>query len=240
MKKIIILLSIVLVMGSCTSSQFNQAVDSVLETLGDSPVTEQEIGQGLKQALEQGITKGVSLVSKTDGYFKNPSIKIPFPKEAVKVENTLRDLGFGGEVDKVVKTLNRAAEDAATAAKPIFVNAIKKLTFKDVMNILKGNDNAATDYLRRVTSKDLHGLFKPKIKTSLNKVNGTKYWGDLANTYNKIPLVNNKVDTDLPEYVTGQALKGLFTMVEKEEKAIRKDPIKRGTELMKKVFALQD
>lgn len=240
MKKIFFLLIMAVCFGSCTSTDFQKTMDSVLKELEDGgQLTNAQIGNGLKEALTQGITTGVKTVGKTDGYFKNPQIKIPWPKDVQKVENALRKVGLGGEVDKVVLSLNRAAEDAAVKAKPIFISAIKQLTFKDVMEILKGQDNAATEFLRRTTSSKLRGEFNPVIKTSLDKVNGTKYWGDIINRYNKIPLVQ-KVNPDLTGYVTEKALDGLFTMVTKEEKKIRANPVARTTELMKKVFQLQD
>jgi len=239
MKKIVWLFAFALIFSSCSSTQLNKAINDVVGAVTDKPVTEQEIGMGLKEALTKGIVNGVNLTSKKDGYFKNASIKIPFPKEADKIANTLRDIGLGKEVDKVVLSLNRAAEDAATAAKPIFVSAIKKLTFKDAMKILKGGGNEATEFLKRTTSSQLRTAFQPKISTSLKKVNATKNWGDIVNRYNKIPLVK-KQNPDLEGYVTDQALKGLFTMVAKEESKIRENPVARTTDLLKRVFGLLD
>jgi len=240
MKKISLFILTLAFMVSCSSTEVLKTVDSVLGAVTeDGALTNDQIGMGLKEALTQGITKGVSLTSKQDGFFKNPQIKIPWPAEAIKVENTLRGLGINKEVDQAILSINRAAENAATKAKPIFVDAIKQLTFQDVMNILKGNDNAATDFLRRTTSTKLTTAFKPVISNSLDQVDATKHWESVFTAYNKVPLTK-KVDTDLEGYVTGKALDGLFLMVEKEEKLIRKDPIARGTELLKKVFALQD
>ena len=224
---------------SCTSSQINKALNDILETGANTPVTEGEMQAGLREALINGITNGANVVSKTDGYFKNPKIKIPWPQDVQKVQNTLRDIGLGNEVDKVVLSLNRAAEDAALQAKPIFINAIKQMTFQDALGIIKGNQSAATDYLKRTTSTQLQQAFSPVIKNSLNKVNATKYWGDIMTQYNKIPLVK-PVNTDLTAYVTDKAIDGLFTMVAQEELKIRKDPLARTTELLKKVFKLQD
>lgn len=229
-------------LASCSSTQVLKTVEDVLNasTGGDGQVSNSMIASGLKEALNKGVSTGVARTSKKDGYLKNPLIKILWPKEAEKVANTLRDVGLGGEVDKVVTSLNRAAEKASVKAKPIFVDAVKQLTFQDVMGILKGSDNAATDYLRRTTSKSLTTAFTPVIDNSLKEVDATKYWGDIFNTYNRIPLVKKQVNPDLTAYVTDQALGGLFTMIEKEEKLIRKDPIARTTDILKKVFALQD
>src|SRR5688572_1020385 len=236
MKKIQWLL--VLSLSACTTAQINQTIGEVNKAMGgtaEKPLTTAEVGDGLKEALVNGISKGADLVSVTDGYFKNPEIKIPFPPEVQKVEKTLRDIGLGSEVDKFVMTLNRGAEDAAKQAKPIFVSAIKSMTIQDAWAILKGEDNAATEYLKRTTSTQLKDAFKPVIQNSLNKVNATKYYGELVTRYNKIPLVE-RVNPNLDDYATDKAIEGLFVMVAKEEKNIRKDPVARTTELLKRVF----
>lgn len=224
----------VLCLTACTTAQINQTLGDVMGT-NEKPLTTAEVGDGLKEALVNGISKGADLVSVTDGYFKNPEIKIPFPPEVQKVEKALRDIGLGSEVDKFVMTLNRGAEDAAKSAKPIFVSAIKSMTIQDAWAILKGEDNAATEYLRRTTSTQLKDAFKPVIQSSLNKVNATKYYGDLVTRYNKIPFVE-KVNPNLDDYATDKAIEGLFVMIAKEEKNIRKDPVARTTELLKRVF----
>jgi Protein of unknown function (DUF4197) len=221
---------------ACTSAQINQAIsDANKMTGGEKPPTTAEVGEGLKEALINGISKGSDLVSQMDGYFKNPEIKIPFPPDVKKVEDRLRQIGFGGEVDKFVMTLNRGAEDAAKEAKPIFIAAIKQMTIDDAWSILKGDPDAATQYLKRTTSTQLKEKFKPVIQASLNKVNATKYYGDIINKYNSIPLVQ-KVNPDLNDYATDLAMQGLFTMIAKEEKNIREDPLARTTALLKKVF----
>jgi hypothetical protein len=170
-----------------------------------------------------------------DGYFKNPQIKIPFPPDVKRVEDRLRQIGLGGEVDKFIMTLNRGAEDAAKEAKPIFIAAIKQMTIQDAWGILKGEENAATEYLRRTTSSQLYEKFKPVIANSLNKVSATKYYSDLVNTYNKIPMVE-KVNPDLNDYATNKAMDGLFLLIAQEEKKIRQDPVARTSDLLKKVF----
>jgi len=241
MKKIIILGACVLMLSACSGSgNILQTVGDVLaEVEGGGGVTDRDIQNGLKEALNKGLIQGVNVVSKENGYFKNPQIKIPWPQDVQKVEQRLRAMGLDNQVDKVVLTLNRAAEEAAMKAKPIFLGAIRELTFSDAMNILKGQNNAATDFLKRTTSSQLNNEFRPVIDNALQSTNGTKYWGDIINTYNKIPLVE-KVNPDLTGFVTQKAMDGLFTMVAKEELKIRKDPVARTTELLKKVFALQD
>jgi len=229
----------VFISPSCTTDQIINTTNTILNS-GGAALTEGEVSGGLKEALVQGITKGVLNASKLDGFNANSLIKIPFPPDAIKVANTLRDIGLGKEVDKFVTTLNRGAEDAATAAKPIFVNAIKSLTIQDAFAILK-NDNkqAATDFLKRTTESQLRAAFKPKMKASLDKVNATKYYADLVTRYNKIPLVK-KANPDLDDYATQLAIDGLFKLVAQEEQNIRKDPAARASALLKKVFSAQD
>lgn len=228
----------ILILTACTSAQINQTLGDVNKTLGNSgakPVTTAEVAEGLKEALIKGISNGADLASQLDGYFKNPEIKIPFPPEVKKVEDKLRQIGLGGEVDKFVMTLNRGAEDAAKEAKPIFITAIKSMTIEDAWSILRGQPDAATQYLKRTTSAQLREKFKPVIQTSLNKVNATKYYGDIVNRYNQIPLVQ-KVNPNLDEYATDKAIEGLFIMIAREEKNIRENPVARTTELLKRVF----
>jgi len=235
MKKLL-LLSIVF--GACTTAQINQAITEVNKATGapaQQQLTTEEVGGGLKEALINGISKGVDLTSVTDGYFKNPEIKIPFPPDVKKVEDKLRQLGFGKMVDDFVLTLNRGAEEAAKEAKPIFVNAIKQMTIDDAWGILKGNPDAATQYLKRTTSAQLKEKFSPVVQTALDKVSATKHYSEVINTYNKVPFVE-KVNPDLNDYATTKAIDGLFVMVAKEEKNIRENPVARTTDLLRKVF----
>lgn len=227
---------LVFLLTGCTSAQINQALNDVNKTLGgEKPLTTAEVGEGLKEALVKGISKGADLVSVTDGYFKNPEIKIPFPQDVKRVEDAVRKIGLGSEVDKFVMTLNRGAEDAAKEAKPIFIAAIKSMTIQDAWAILKGEDDAATQYLKRTTSGLLKEKFKPVIQNSLNKVNATKYYGEIVTRYNQIPLVE-KVNPELDDYATDKAIEGLFVMIAKEEKEIRQDPVARTTDILKRVF----
>ncbi len=235
MKKMIVLLMFCLPLVSCTPD-----LEKILsDVLKEDILTDEQIGMGLKEALTNGISKGADIVSKTDGYYKNPTIKILFPPQAQKIEKTLNDLGLGNMTETMVEKLNRAAEDAAKEAKPIFVSAIKKMTIKDAMNILMGENNAATTYLQATTSDQLYAKFNPVVVKSLEKVKALQYWGDIVNRYNKIPFVE-KVNPDINDYVTQKAMDGLFHMIEKEEGLIRKDPIARTTDLLNKVFAKQD
>ena len=206
---------------------------------GTTGPTTAEVALGLKEALQIGTIKGVDIVGKKDGYFKNALIKVLMPPEAQRVVNTLNDLGLGSLVDQAVLSMNRAAEDAATAAKPIFIDAIKQMTIADAWNILRGDDNAATNYFKQKTSQNLYNAFKPKIQTSLDKVGATRHYGDVMDRYNQIPFVQ-PVNTDLADHVTNKAIDGLFHMIEKEEANIRNNFSARVTDLLKKVFGAQD
>jgi hypothetical protein len=220
---------------ACSNAQFLKKVSKAIGSGSTGGFTESEAAEGIKEALIKGTGEGVNIVSVIDGYFGNPEIKIPFPPEAATIESKLRAVGLGNQVDKAVLSINRAAEDAAKEAKPIFVAAVKGMSIRDAIGIVRGRDNAATQYLRNTTSPELIVKFQPVIKNSLDKVNATKYWTDLINAYNKLPLVQ-KMNPDLTAYVTNKAIEGLFVMIAKEELKIRKDPLARTTELLKKVF----
>jgi hypothetical protein len=225
--------------GSCASAQKIKIPTSVTDAVkANRPLTDAEVANGLKEALSIGITKGATTASQPDGYYKNSLIRIPFPQDVKKVETTLRTVGMGSMVDNFVLSLNRAAEDAAQSAKPIFLGAIKKLTIKDVWGILTGGKDAATQYLQRTTSEELKIAFTPKIQASLDKVNATKYYSDVMGAYNSIPLVQ-KVNPDLTGYATQKAIDGLFLLVAQEEANIRQNPVARTTELLRRVFAKQ-
>jgi hypothetical protein len=227
-----LLLGFVLSFSACDVLQ--EAAGKVL-----SEPTLDEMGRGLKEALTNGITKGVSVLSQRDGYFKS-AYKILLPEEARKVTDKLKNIpGFSNLENELLEKINRGAEDAATEATPIFVSAIRQLTFQDVTNILMGQDNAATEFLNRTTNQQLYEKFNPKIVSSLDKIGANSLWKKAADAYNKIPLIT-KVNNDLDDYVTKEALKGLFSKVAEEEKNIRRNKGARSSELLKKVFAKQD
>jgi hypothetical protein len=201
--------------------------------------TNLEIGNGLKQALEIATGKSSDQLSAVNGFFGNAAVKILFPPEAQKAEKTLRSLGMGKLCDNVILSLNRAAEDAAKQAKPIFVDALKQMTLQDVSNILLGNQDAATQYFKRTTTTQLTAKFKPVIQGSLNKANVTKYYTDAALAYNKVPFVK-KLNPDISDYATQKAIQGLFVEIAKEELNIRSNLGARTTPLLQKVFAFAD
>jgi len=236
MKQLIVLIA--MLVGSHASAQnvndlLNQGA-AALNTKGSNLSNEEIIG-GLKEALTIGSSQAGKMASKMDGYLKNPAIKIPFPKDVKDVETTLRNMGMGKQVDDFITSLNRAAEDAAKEATPIFTDAVKKMTINDGLSILRGTEHAATDYLKSKTTDPLKGKFTPVISKSLNKMNVAHYWKVLADVYNKLPLVK-KVNPNLIDYTTGKALDGLFYLVAQQEAKIRKDPAAQVTDLLKKVF----
>lgn len=229
--------ALILVTQLYACAELQSALGTILESSGE--LTESQIASGLKEALDSGISKGAATLSQQDGYFKS-SYKILLPPEARKVTDKLKNIpGFSNVEDIILEKINRGAEDAAKKAKPIFVDAIKNMTFSDVMNVLMGADDSATRYLEGATSNKLYREFNPVIVESLDKFNARKYWSDAVTAYNKIPFIE-KVDADLDDYVTKQALNGLFSMVEKEEKNIRNNIAARTTDLLKRVFAKQD
>lgn len=201
-----------------------------------SGVTENEAGQGIKEALTQGVTNAVLNLNKTDGFFGSDIYKMLLPPDAVKVENTLRKAGMGSQVDKAILAINRGAEDAVAFAKPIFVDAIKEMTLTDALNIVRGGNNSATEYFKSKTSSKLIAAFTPSVESSLEKVNATKYYGDIVTTYNNFPTTFKKVNPDLTSYVVGKAVDALFDQVAKEEANIRANPLARTTDILKKVF----
>lgn len=239
MKKIVFIIFVTSLISIQANAQFlkelKKAAENAIDETSKTGFTEEEAGKALKEALTIGIKKGVEQLSKPDGYFKDPEIKIPMPKEAKSVEEKLRKLGQDKAVDDAIKAMNRAAEDAANGAKDIFVTAIKELTLKDVLNIVNGENDAASRYLEEHTRNLLVEKFKPVIKVSLEKVNATKYWNTVFSKYNKLPFVK-KVNPDLEDYVTNKAIDGLFVQIAKEELEIRKNPVARVTDLLKKVF----
>lgn len=228
--------SLALLISMVSCDQLQQIANEAAKQAGQSgPPTQSEIASGIKEALIVGAQNSVLDASKTNGFYSNSLIKIPFPPEAAKVEKTVRDLGLGSQVDKFVETLNHGAEQASKKAAPIFVSAIKQMTLRDVYDIWKGDNDAATQFLRRTTETKLKSEFRPVITTALDKVELTKYWNPVVNTYNQIPLVT-KVNPDLDEYVLQESLDGLFLLIAQEEAKIRQDPAARVTDILQRVF----
>jgi hypothetical protein len=237
MKKIIIL---VLTFSLTSCAQVQQTLNQLPQLSSQIPALGGvDIASGLKEALNKGITQQVSKLTAVDGFYKNEAVKILMPAELQKVDATLRKIGLSSLADEGIKVLNRAAEDAVKEATPIFVSAVKNMSFTDAKNILLGNDSAATSYLQGSTTTALYGKFNPVIKSSFEKVGADVVWTKIINKYNMIPLVK-KVNPDLTDYTTTQALAGVFKMIAVEEKDIRNNISARTTPLLKSVFAMQD
>jgi Protein of unknown function (DUF4197) len=242
MFKKILLFSVLLLGSHLASAQLDGLVKkakNAVNTVKDGDLSQDEIGRGLKEALNAGVGEASDFLSVKDGYFKS-DYKILLPEEAQKVANKLKVVpGWNGVEADLTERMNRAAEDAATKAKPIFLAAIKRITFSDALNILQGNPDAATRFLEKGTYDQLFSEFKPIIQASLDKVNAREYWKSATTAYNKIPMVT-KTNPELDDHVTKMALKGLFSLVEKKEQGIRSDVSLRNTDILKKVFAKQD
>ena len=207
-----------------------------LPTGGYGGVTESEAAMGIREALGQGLTKAVLQLNRTDGFFQDAFYKILMPPDARKIENTLRDLGMGRMVDKAILQINRAAEDAAGFAKPIFVDAVKSMTISDAIGLVRNGDTSATHFFRVKTTDKLIAAFLPVIRSSLDKLDATRYYTDVVNTYNNFPTTFKKINPDLPSFVTTRATDALFDLVAKEERNIRQNVAARTTELLRKVF----
>lgn len=234
MRKIALVAVAAYTLSSCAELQ--QVANQLPNVLEQGNI---DIAGGLKEALNNGISKQVVKLTATDGFFKNEAVKILLPDELKKVDKSLRDIGMSKLADEGLKVLNRAAEDAVKEATPIFVDAITGMTFNDAKNILMGNESAATTYLQSSTSSALYAKFNPVIKTSFAKVGADKVWTNIISKYNSIPLVK-KVNPDLTDYTTNKAMEGVFKMIAVEEKNIRTDLSSRTSDLLKKVFAMQD
>ncbi|PXY41233.1 DUF4197 domain-containing protein [Flavobacterium cheongpyeongense] len=237
MKKIL-LLALAFSLNSC--AQVQQTLNQLPQLSSQIPgIGGVDIASGLKEALNKGITEQVSKLTAVDGFYKNEAVKILMPDELKKVDATLRKVGLSSLADEGIKMLNRAAEDAVKEATPIFVSAVKNMSFTDAKNILLGNESAATSYLQGSTTTALYGKFNPVIKSSFEKVGADVVWTKIITKYNTIPLVK-KVNPDLTDYTTNQALAGVFKMIAVEEKEIRNNISARTTPLLKSVFAMQD
>jgi hypothetical protein len=232
------ILSLILILSSLLSleSASQITLPKLLNKTKAAGLSQDEAGMGIKEALTQGVTTAVLNLNKTDGFFGSAFYKVLLPPDAVKIEKTLRTAGMGSQVDKAILAINRGAEDAVAFAKPIFVDAIREMTITDALNILRGNKDAATQYFRQKTTEKLIAAFTPSVQSSLEKVNATKYYGDIVSTYNNFPTTFKKVNPDLTSYVVGKAVDALFDQVAKEEANIRANPVARTTDLLKKVF----
>jgi Protein of unknown function (DUF4197) len=218
------------------SSLFFTSCDTLSGLSGNLGVTEAEAADGIRQALQQGTDKGISVLNRQDGFFGNNAYKLFLPEDAIKIEKTLRTIGMGKQVDRAILQINRAAEDAVGYATPIFVDAIKEMTITDALIIVQGENNAATNYFRQKTRDKLIAAFSPVVERSLVKLEATRYYSEIVTLYNNIPTTVKKMNPDLTSYVVDKATVALFDQIEKEEANIRANPVARTTEILKKVF----
>ena len=237
LRQFILLMTLTLLYVSVgQTADVKSILDSVKKAAsGDSSITNDEMIQGLKEALKVGTQNAVTAVSKLDGYYKNPDIKIPLPEEIESAGKYLRLAGYGSKVDEFEQSMNRAAEQAAPEAKQIFWGAVKEMKIKDAQKLLEGPDNAATSYFKDKTYDQLHKIFKPIVKETMGQVGVTRQFQDINNKLSSIPLAD-KASVDIDQYVTDKSLDGLFFMLAEEEKKIRKDPAAQVTDILKKVF----
>ena len=228
--------------GQINLGKLKEKAEEVIPGGSSTGLSNEEVVEGLKEALSVGTDKGTALASKEDGFFKNPKIFIPFPPDAQKVKDKVEKLGMQKQVDEFVMTMNRAAEEASKEAGPIFLDAVKGMSVGDGFAILKGEDDAATTYLDSKTRIQLKDKFTPIVKSAIEKVQVTKYWNPLITKYNTVTAFSGgeKVDPDLESYITDRALQGLFVLLAEEELKIRKDPIARVNDILKKVFGSLD
>jgi hypothetical protein len=210
------------------------------DTLSNLPqtttVTQAEAAQAVREALDQGTGKGIGVLNKPDGFFGNETYKLFLPPDALRIENTLRQVGFASLVDRTILQINRAAEDAVGFARPIFLDAIREMTIADAINIVQGPRDAATQYFRDRTTEKLTAAFLPVIKSSLEKFEATKHYDNLITTYNNFPTTINKINPDLPSYVATKAVAALFDQIAQEEVNVRNNPVARTTDILKRVF----
>lgn len=234
MKRLVLCILVLQLVGC---AELQQVVDQLPQ--GTTGIGNDEIAQGLRDALNLGIEEQVNKLTSENGFYKNELVKIMLPEEMQKVDKALRDIGLSSLADEGLRIINRAAEDAVGEATPIFVDAVKGITFNDAKQILMGKNNAATQYLQQATKSQLYNKFNPIIKNSFQKVGADQIWSNIITKYNSLPLTND-VNPDLTDYTTNEALEGVYTMIAVEEKEIRTKVSSRTTDLLKKVFALQD
>jgi hypothetical protein len=234
MKRLFLVLLITLSFISCAELQ-----QISREIANSGVISEQQIASGLQQALSKGVDEQVSKLTKQDGFYSNSLVRIGLPDELSKVESTLRRLGLDNLADEGIKALNTTAQQAVKEATPIFLSAIQDMTFVEARTILLGDKNAATSYLKERTQAELYEKFEPIIKDNFQKVGADQIWQNVIQRYNQVPFTD-QVNPNLTDYVTNEALKGVYKMIEIEEVQIRNDVMERNTELLRRVFALQD
>lgn len=237
--KLLILLLAAFAMVGCSEKEIRHNYERLSASIEEAPLSEAEVSTALRDALSRGISRGAAVASARDGYLGNPRLKIEFPQDVRNVEKALRKAGFGKDVDRFLRQLNRSAELAAAKAKPIFIKAITSMTIGDAFEILNGAPDAATSYLRRSTGAELRAQFMPIVRDKLDETSATRYYGEIVDNYNRLPFVA-KVDPDLVAYATDRAIDGLFVLIADEEANIRANPRARATRLLRRVFGSLD
>lgn len=228
-----------LALAGCSEKDLRQAIEIIDSSVEEAPLTRSEVVAALKDSLSRGISKGALIASSKNGYYGNPELRIPFPAEVGEVDEALRKIGLGKEVDRFVRQLNRSAELAAAKARPIFIKSIGAMTIRDAFDILNGEADAATRYLMRTSGDELRAQFRPIVSDKLGETSATRYYGDIVKRYNQLPFVS-KVDPDLESYATDKAIEGLFLLIAEEEANIRANPAARTTQLLRRVFGSLD
>lgn len=237
MKSTLLILILCYIISSVSAQQLKSLINKAKQNTGilAKDISQTDINAGLKEALANGVQKGITQLSAENGFFGNSLYKVVIPPDAQKVEKALRGIGLGAKVDETILSMNRGAEEAVKKAAPIFSEAIKNMNITDALGILRGADTAATGYLRKNTSTSLAAAFRPVIEESLEKSGASKHWNSIMTNYNKISF--QKINADLTGYVTDKALQALFMQIADQEKKIRKDPSERTSELLKTVFS---
>jgi hypothetical protein len=236
MKKLSIVTALLAVFVLTVEAFPQTSLSDLFRKISPRGISEKEAGEGIREALTQGVTKAVLNLHRTDGFYGSEFYKMLMPPDAARVETTLRGIGLGGQVDRAILAMNRGAEDAVGKASPIFGDAIKQMTLTDAIGIVRGNRDAATQYFRQKTSHKLITAFTPSVKSSLDKTSATKYYADIVTLYNRLPTTSEKVNPDLTSYVVGKAVDALFDQVAREEANIRANPVARTSEILRKVF----
>ncbi len=228
-----------LLLAACSEKDLRRTYEIINASAVEVPLTEPEVAAALRDALARGASLGAARASRDKGYFGDPRLRIEFPPDAERAAATLRKIGFGDQVDRFERQLNRAAERAAASAKPIFIKAITAMSIDDAFEILRGPNDAATRYLRRETGGELRTAFGPIVRDALDETRATRYYAEIAETYNELPLTPD-IEVDLAGYATERAIDGLFVMIADEEARIRADPAARTTKLLRRVFGSLD
>jgi hypothetical protein len=229
-----------LLLGLCLScTMLLSSCDTLKQISSILAPSEFEMMTGLKDALSQGLFRGFDAFANPEA--GSPLVRFAFPGDAAKIEKTLKDLGLTSLVNEVTKKFTTAMSSAVLAAKPVFINSLKQMSLRDVTSILiTDNTHAASDYFKATMTPELLTAFRPIVDSTANLNGANKAWSNIVNVYNKIPLINNKLETSLTDFIAARAIDGMFVSVANEEENIRTKYEFRKTDIMKKVFGYAD